>query len=134
MSFLSSFPQFKTNNPYVAIDAGNLFYAQKTLGFHIDLLKFQALFPTKTKFSYFTAYNPAKKKQLKFFSFLARHGYHLVTRKLEYAAHGLKGNVDTEITLHLITEAIQHNEIVILSGDGDFVPVVTYLRNHQKSV
>jgi uncharacterized LabA/DUF88 family protein len=118
----------------VYIDAGNLFYVQKTLGIQVDFLKFKKIFPKKTDFYYFTAYNPKKSSQMKFFSWLATNGYTLVTRKLEYARYGLKGNVDTEITLHLATEGLLYQSIILLSGDGDFVPVVHYLRKHDKTV
>lgn len=132
--FLKTFPQFFSNNPIIFIDAGNLFFAQKTLQFQIDFLKFKSLFPVNSIFYYFTAFNPYKVSQSKFLVWMKKNGFFLITRELEYSTYGFKGNLDTEITLYLITQGLKHEEIILVSGDGDFLPIVDYLRNKKKTI
>lgn len=45
-----------------------------------------------------------------------------------------KANCDVDLTFDLMRYMSQYNEAVILSGDGDFVPVVEYLKNKHKKI
>jgi len=45
-----------------------------------------------------------------------------------------KANCDVDMAFHLMKEKDAFNRVVVLSGDGDFLPVLKYLRNIGKEV
>jgi len=45
-----------------------------------------------------------------------------------------KANCDVDMTFHLMKEKDNFDRVIILSGDGDFLPVLKYLRNQEKEV
>jgi len=45
-----------------------------------------------------------------------------------------KANCDVEIPFYLMKEKDNFERVIILSGDGDFLPVLKYLRNVGKEV
>jgi len=45
-----------------------------------------------------------------------------------------KGNCDVDMTFHLMKRMDEFDRVVILSGDGDFLPVLKHLRKCAKEV
>ena len=45
-----------------------------------------------------------------------------------------KCNLDVEITLKMLAEVSQYDDVVFFGGDGDFAPVLEHLRNLGKRV
>ena len=45
-----------------------------------------------------------------------------------------KANCDVEMAFYLMKEIRKYNKVVVLSGDGDFLPVLKYLREKNKKV
>jgi len=45
-----------------------------------------------------------------------------------------KANCDVDLTFDLMRYISQYSEIVMLSGDGDFFPVLEYLKNKRKKI
>ena len=45
-----------------------------------------------------------------------------------------KANCDVDMAFHLMKEKNNFNKIVVLSGDGDFLPVLKYLKSQNKEV
>lgn len=45
-----------------------------------------------------------------------------------------KANCDVDMAFHLMKEKDNFNKVVILSGDGDFLPVLKYLKETKKEV
>lgn len=45
-----------------------------------------------------------------------------------------KANCDVDMAFHLMKEKDAFNKVVILSGDGDFLPVLKYLKGTEKEV
>ncbi|MCD6490040.1 MAG: NYN domain-containing protein [Thermodesulfobacterium sp.] len=45
-----------------------------------------------------------------------------------------KANCDVDMTFYLIKEKDNFDQVIILSGDGDFLPVLKYLRKIGKEV
>ncbi|MCX7832129.1 MAG: NYN domain-containing protein [Actinobacteria bacterium] len=77
-----------------------------------------------------------RKKELDFLRFLSRSGYHVVTKPVRVYKDYLteeamfKANLDIEIVLDMLRIASHVDEIVLVSGDGDFVPVIKELQNY----
>ncbi|MCX6723867.1 MAG: NYN domain-containing protein [Candidatus Staskawiczbacteria bacterium] len=83
-------------------------------------------------------------KRIKFYSKLKSFGYelHLKPVKLYYdydedqqmLVSKRKANCDVDMTFYLMKEMDNFDKIIVLSGDGDFLPVLKYLREQKKEV
>jgi len=70
-----------------------------------------------------------------FFDALARLGIETKTKDLQVFFGGLKkGDWDVGITVDAIRLSSFLEVIVLVSGDGDFVPLVEYLKNQGRQV
>ena len=142
------------NLVFVFIDASNLWEAQKARGRMFDYLKLKNVLKTRFEASqieifYYTAY-PANgtrdyslDKKHKFFTFLKKSlNYQVVKKELKrIVIHGdvgdiveEKGNMDVEMTIDAVHNIDKYSIAVFFSGDSDFMPLVTYIRNRKKKV
>jgi len=66
----------------------------------------------------------------KFFEALGKQGFEVKTKDLQIFPGGAKkGDWDVGITVDAIKMAKNLDVIVLVSGDGDYIPVVEYLQN-----
>ncbi len=76
----------------------------------------------------FTCHNPQDEGQQKFINALALMGYRVVTKPLKTMPGGnIKANVDMEMALEILTSAPHLDEVILITGDGDFAPLVDHL-------
>ncbi|MBI2024648.1 MAG: NYN domain-containing protein [Candidatus Harrisonbacteria bacterium] len=78
-------------------------------------------------------------QRVKFYSRLEKFGYRLFLKPVklytqEDGSTKRKANCDVDMAFHLMKEKDNFERIVILSGDGDFLPVLKYLRADKKEV
>ena len=78
-------------------------------------------------------------QRVKFYLKLEQFGYDLFLKpvKMYDQEDGMtrrKANCDADMTFHLMKEKDNFDRVVILSGDGDFLPVLKYLRKSGKEV
>jgi len=78
-------------------------------------------------------------QRIRFYLKLAKFGYELRLKpvKLYEQDDGItkrKANCDVDMAFYLMKEKDNFNRAVILSGDGDFLPVLKYLRNEGKEI
>lgn len=119
----------------VFIDAGNVFFTQKTMGWNIDWLRFQCIFGKTTDFFYFTAFDPNNPSQIKQNAFLANHNFTLFTKPIHLIKGDHKGNLDVELTWEVAKKLETYSAIVLVSGDGDFEYMLNDVKNtFRKSV
>ena len=45
-----------------------------------------------------------------------------------------KANCDVDMAFHLMKEKDNFDRIIVLSGDGDFLPVLKYLKENKKEI
>jgi len=129
----------------IFVDGSNMFYAQKENKWFIDFKRLYEYFNKGDRevvdAHYFTG-SPHFKEvgkvegYRKFKSSLTIIGYHVVDKELKRSEgrERDKGNLDVEITLSMITSMNLWDEAIFLGGDGDFVPLMEYLRSHGKIV
>lgn len=77
--------------------------------------------------------------RIKFYLKLQEFGYKLYLKpvKLYYQKDGKtdrKANCDVEMAFYLMKEKDNFNKVIIMSGDGDFLPVLKYLREIGKDI
>jgi len=70
-----------------------------------------------------------------FFEALEKSGFEVKTKELQIFPDGTKkGDWDVGLAMDIIKMAPGLDSIILVSGDGDYVPVVEYLQNHGKMV
>lgn len=124
----------------VFVDVQNLFYCVRSV-FARSRLNYEALkeyFTTPEATTFFVAfsyYDPEAERQRNFLSALALMGYRVIAKPIRRLADGtIKANMDIEMTLEILTTATYLDEVVLITGDGDFAPLASYLARQGKRV
>ena len=78
-------------------------------------------------------------QRVRFYTHLQEFGYMLILKpvKLYHQNDGSarrKANCDVDMAFHLMKEKDRFDRAVILSGDGDFLPVLKYLKGQGKEI
>ncbi len=78
-------------------------------------------------------------QRVRFYQKLDEFGYHLFLKPVklydqEDGTTKRKANCDVDMAFHLMKEKDDCERVVILSGDGDFLPVLKYLKEAGKEV
>lgn len=78
-------------------------------------------------------------QRVKFYVRLEKFGYKLFLKPVklyeqENGSTKRKANCDVDMAFHLMKEEDNFDRVVVLSGDGDFLPVLKYLRAEKKEV
>lgn len=78
-------------------------------------------------------------QRVRFYLKLLEFGYHLFLKPVkmyeqEDGTTKRKANCDVDMAFHLMKEKNNFDRVIILSGDGDFLPVLKYLKESGKEV
>lgn len=126
----------KGETVYAFIDSQNLYLGIINSGWKLDYRKFRNYLRTKYKLakSYlFIGYVPENTNS---YRFLQEAEFILIFKpvlKINEGEHGTyKGNVDAELVLHAMIQYPNYHKAIIVSGDGDFMCLVDYLKNKGK--
>ncbi|MCS7252938.1 MAG: NYN domain-containing protein [Armatimonadota bacterium] len=124
----------------VFIDVQNLYLCIKSV-FNQAKINYRALkeFLSRNgaivKMTAFTCYDPDNRSQLDFIHALAIMGYRVVAKPLKRLPDGsVKASMDMEMAIEILSEAPHLDEIVIVTGDGDFAPLIDQLARMGKVV
>ncbi len=126
----------------VFIDAANVIYSQRTLGWQIDFKKLMDYFKNNYQldnvFFYF-AYIKDDQKQQGFFDKLRKWGYRIKTKEVKLISQRdgavmKKGNLDVELTIDAVKDIRHYSTAILMSGDSDFHALVKYLQGKSKKV
>ncbi len=130
------------------VDGANMFYAQRDNGWHIDFRLVQQYFfhnRDKAAAYYFTA-SPSAGDQIRVDKYrrvktaLIHLGYSVVDKEVKVITDPtteqvrIKGNLDIELVFKMIVESASYDEVVLMGGDADYVPIINHLRNIGKTV
>jgi len=123
----------KPYNNYAFIDGQNLNLGIQDLGWKLDFQRFRVYL--KEKYGVSTAYyfigKVADNQEL--YDALTSAGYVLIYKEVLTDPFGKqKGNIDAELVLQAMVDYKNYHKAVIVSGDGDFACLVTYLANKNK--
>ena len=124
----------------IFIDGSNFFATAKLLGLTIDYKELRnylrKTFPGLIRINYYTALLQEDDEQIKLkplVDWMAYNEYNLVTKPAKRHENPdgstfVKGNMDVEIAVDMLNAATYATEMVLFSGDGDFISVVEYLQ------
>ena len=78
-------------------------------------------------------------QRVKFYFHLEEFGYKLFLKPVklynqEDGSTKRKANCDVDMAFHLMKERDDFEQVIVLSGDGDFLPVLKYLKRNDKNV
>lgn len=127
----------------IFIDAANIFYSQKTLGWRVDYEKFLSYWRKRGKVTgiyFYTAVISTNLKQIEFFKALKKIGYTVITREVKIIKDNKnkkttqKGNFDVKLAIDIVLKEKGYDVAVLASGDSDFEPVLEYLKTIKKKV
>ena len=120
-------------NNYAFIDSNNLYLSILEQGWRLDFKRFRKYLKHRygvSKAFLFIGYVATNES---LYTALQKYGYILVFKPTLVLSDGrVKGNVDAELVLHAMIEYPNYEKAVIVSGDGDFHCVVSYLKKRGK--
>lgn len=122
---------------YAFVDASNIIYGARAEGWFIDQKKLITYL--KNKFSVSKAFfyfgkDPKNKKQEKFLNNLKRFGFILRVKEVKRYKQKTKANCDVDLTIDVLLQINKYKRAIILSGDGDFLPLYQYLDKNKKKI
>lgn len=126
---------FKTQRVGVFVDVQNMYYSCKNL--YNSTLNFGEVLRAAVgdrnlirAFAYVIKADVGKEKD--FFDALEGQGYEVRAKDLQIFSGGAKkGDWDVGLTIDAVTLASKIDVAVLVTGDGDYVPLVRYLQNNQ---
>ena len=125
--------QFKEQRVGVLVDIQNLDYSAKVL--HKKKANFGALLKASVgerKLIRAIAYGikTLEGQEEKFFEALGKQGFEVKTKDLQIFPGGAKkGDWDVGITVDAIKMSKSLDVIILMSGDGDYIPLVNYIQS-----
>jgi len=78
--------------------------------------------------SAFTSYDPQNSRQQDFMNWLGLNGYRVICKPLKTLPDGsIKASMDLEMAVEILMQAPSLDEVVLVTGDGDFAVLVDHL-------
>jgi uncharacterized LabA/DUF88 family protein len=124
----------------IFIDGANLYTAVKSLGFEVDykrlLNEFRSRGSLLRAFYYTAVYEDNEHPSLQpLLDWLDYNGYTVVTKAAkefvdQTGRRKIKGNIDVELAIDALEIAPHIDQMVLLSGDGDFRSLVEVMQRH----
>lgn len=137
------FNSTNVENVAVFVDASNLWYMTQSPNvqpLHVDFIRLRDYFNQKryrlAYIGYFTAIDENNNPELKtLLDILACNGYTVVSKPaMVYdnrdGSRKVKGNTDIELTIAALRIHRQVDRVVLVSGDGDYEPLVNEIKNN----
>lgn len=135
--------QYIKGRVYVFIDAENVFYTQRTLGWKISYEKMMSYFKKEcgdgVKCFVYTGRDESNTKQSKFLDMLDINGYIVRTKvvkkiKSRDGGYRWKNNLDIELAFEMVEAKEKYDSAVLMSGDSDFSLPIDRIKSAGKRV
>lgn len=125
----------------IFIDAANVIYSLRDLGWRMDYKKLMSFFQRKTTLVdayFYTAYFDGDGGRKDLLEMLSRKGYTIRSKAVKTirTKDGIlhKANCDVELTMDAMTRQASFDTCVLMSGDSDFAPLIKFLQAQGKKV
>lgn len=134
--------KFTKGKVAVFIDAANIFYSQRKLGWRINYEKLARYMKSETDLDglyYYTGKVGALEKQMSFIEKLKKRGYQVTAKEVKMIKTANlppipKGSLDVELALDAYRFRKQFDTLVLFSGDSDFAYLLDLLKKDGKQV
>lgn len=127
----------KVDKTYAFVDTSNIIYGAKAEGWYIDHKKLHNYLRKKfeaSKIFFYFGRNDKNPRQVKFLQKLQYFGYILRIKQIKWYGKRMKANCDVDLTMDMLLLRDKYTNAVILTGDGDFLPLFEYLRKQGKKI
>ncbi len=122
-----------TENNAAFIDGQNLYMGPKASGFNLDYVRFRKYLGMKYGVRKAYLYLGYIKKQEKLYYALQGAGFDLVFKEVATVKDEKpKGNVDVLLAVDVMERLGEFDKAVLVTSDGDFVPLVESLQKRDK--
>lgn len=126
----------------VFIDAANVLYSQKSLGWRINfklLAKYLKENLDPVFIGYYYGIDDDNEGQKRFLDIMLDHGYTLRTKPVKFIKLSSgdiirKGNLDIELAIDLVLKKDEFDTCLLFSGDSDFEGVLNLLKQGGKKI
>jgi len=129
----------------IFVDDSNLFYAQKTAGWKVDLAKLKLLLQKEVRVSFIRYYLAVPEKWDLSYRGTQTYLKHLKNQHVEVRAKPVKyikagskvikkGDVDLEIALDVVRLLPNLDLVLVISGDSDYVELRNYVTENGKKI
>ena len=125
----------RVSSVYAFIDSQNLNLGVLSQGGKLDFRKFRQYLKLKHNVSKAFLFIGYVEENKVLYDYLKRSGYICIFKKIiEYKDKDIvvKGNIDADLMLHAMIEFPHYDKAIVVSGDGDFYPLIDYLRKKNK--
>ena len=122
---------------YAFVDASNIIYGARAEGWFIDqkrLLNYLKKKFNVSKTFFYYGKDSRSKEQEKFLKRLKDFGYTLRVKEIKRYGRKTKANCDVDLTMDMLILMDKYQQAIVLSGDGDFLPLYKYLQKNKKSI
>jgi len=117
----------------VFIDAQNVYKGAQSSGWNIDWRRFRVYLQDKYKIDKAYIFIGYMSQYQTLYSMLQEHGFVLVFKPvIAYGKGEAKGNVDADLIVECWRRERQYDEAIIVTGDGDFAPLIKILQDKGK--
>lgn len=134
---IAKFSPEKKINAYVSIDGNNLHKSAQSIGLNIDWQRLQLYLASLVgnvdsfHFKYYTGvHNNYNYQQQKWYQNLVQLKYEVIGLPISQRANGEEKTIgdDVKLTVDLMLQPIKPGDrIILVTGDGDFIPLVSQL-------
>ncbi|MBI2052940.1 MAG: NYN domain-containing protein [Candidatus Ryanbacteria bacterium] len=135
--------QFINGRVYIFIDAENVFYAQRTLGWRISYEKLMDYFKRECgkdiKCFVYKGVDEFNEKQKKFLDMLDICGYIVRTKAVKRIKdrggnERWKSNLDIELAFEMVDTKKKYDTAILVSGDSDFTIPIDRIKKAGKRI
>lgn len=134
----TDFVKKKTRKVFAFIDATNIIYGADDHGWRMDYKKLADFLATRfgvEKILYYAGVDNQNLKQLNFYEKLQDFGYSLRLVPVKTFSDGKKkADVDSRMTFEMMLYLQSYEEVVVMTGDGDYYWVLEYLKQTKKRI
>lgn len=134
--------KFVKGRAYVFIDAANILYSQKTLGWRLDYQKLKTYLRQECDLQglyFYTGKIGQDHKQANFLRKMEGYGYKIRSKEVKIikVAQNIqerKGDLDVELVIDALKNLNNFDTCILMSGDSDFASLVDELKAESKWV
>lgn len=119
------------------VDAANIIYGTKEEKWFIDLNKLLKYLKEKygvLKAFFYYGKDSKNAKEERFLKRIEDFGYTLRVKEIKRFGKKTKANCDVDLTMDVLLMMKEYKQAIILSGDGDFAPLLRYIISKKKKV
>jgi uncharacterized LabA/DUF88 family protein len=127
--------KYKNQRVGVFVDVANMYHSAKNLyKTNVNFAKVLEVAIAKRQIIRAIAYvvKSDTKEEKHFFDVIAKQGFEINSKDLQIFSGGMKkADWDVGLTVDAIKMADKLDVVVLVSGDGDYIPLVSYLKNNK---